>query len=75
MVVVADSLKYRFALMGLWICSLMEVSVFNAGYMAIFIVFVIWQKLATRFWILLVLYCQIGADLSSEMLIMCINKI
>jgi hypothetical protein len=50
----------RFALCGLWICSLMEVSVFNGGYMAIFIVFVLWQKLATRFWVLLVLYCQAG---------------
>jgi hypothetical protein len=38
----------------------MEVSVFNGGYMAIFIVFVLWQKLATRFWVLLVLYCQAG---------------
>lgn len=50
--------SHKFALCGLWICSLMEVSVFNGGYMAIFIVFVLWQKLATRFWVLLVLYCQ-----------------
>lgn len=33
---------------------------FNAGYLAIFVLFVLAQKLATRFWVLLVLYCQIG---------------
>ncbi|GAM18094.1 hypothetical protein SAMD00019534_012690 [Acytostelium subglobosum LB1] len=50
--------SYRLALAGLFFCGLTSITLLNAGYMVFFILFVISEYLASRFWILLVVYAQ-----------------
>ena len=50
--------SYLLALLALYFCSLRDVNFFNAGYFAVFIVFWIFPSTASRYWIMLLMYCQ-----------------
>eukprot|EP01133_Synstelium_polycarpum_P001527 gene1527-1783_t len=52
------SQSYQLALFGLFFCGLTSVSLLNAGYMLFFILFVMSEKMASRLWILLIVYAQ-----------------
>eukprot|EP01087_Luapelamoeba_hula_P016396 TRINITY_DN5039_c0_g2_i7.p1 TRINITY_DN5039_c0_g2~~TRINITY_DN5039_c0_g2_i7.p1 ORF type:complete len:2374 (+),score=229.13 TRINITY_DN5039_c0_g2_i7:70-7191(+) len=50
--------SYHISLAGLWICCLTRVNLFNAGYMLFFVVFIVFETLAMKAWLLLLLYAD-----------------
>ena len=50
--------SYLLSLVGLYICGLTAATVFNGGYVLFLIVFLASEKLAHKYWILLVVYAE-----------------
>lgn len=48
--------SYYLTLIALLLCSLIEVNLFNFGYLCFFVLFLLSRRIANYFWILLVLY-------------------
>lgn len=51
--------SYALALIGLYICSLLSVNIFSAGYLAFFLLFFLSESLASRFWWALIVYTEL----------------